>query len=50
MAKPISETPDLEGKAAEAVLQRMRDPPTKKDIEFGKKLSKLYSEREVHLE
>jgi len=30
MAKPISETPDVEGKVAEAILQKMRDPPTKK--------------------
>ena len=38
MARPIGITPDLEGKEARDFLKRMKEPPTKKDKEFKKKM------------
>jgi hypothetical protein len=49
MAKPIGRTPTLEGVDAKAVLDRMNDSPTEKDIGFSKRLAKSRAERRVHL-
>jgi hypothetical protein len=38
MAKPIAKTPVFEGEDAIAVLKKMKEPPTKKDKEFAKKI------------
>jgi hypothetical protein len=38
MARPIEPTPTLYGKDAIAVLKRMKEPPTKKEIEYAKKI------------
>ena len=38
MAKPIGPTPELEGEDAIAVLQKMRESPTKEEIEYAKKI------------
>nr|WP_294998220.1 hypothetical protein [uncultured Methanobrevibacter sp.] len=38
MAKPIGPTPELEGEDAIAVLKKMREPPTKEEIEYAKKI------------
>ena len=38
MAKPIGKTPVFEGRDAVAVLKKMQQPPTKKDMEFAKKI------------
>jgi len=47
MAKPIGITPILEGKNAEAVLKRMIEPPTEKDIAFSEEIKKVRSKRKV---
>lgn len=38
MAKPIGKTPVFEGEDAIAILKKMKEPPTKKDKDFAKKL------------
>lgn len=38
MAKPIGETPTLYGEDAIRILRKMKEPPTKEDIEFAKKI------------
>ncbi len=38
MAKPIEKTPIFEDEDAIALLKKMKEPPTKKDREFAKKI------------
>lgn len=38
MAKPIKDTPILEGKEAAEFINKMFEPPTDKDKEFKKRL------------
>lgn len=38
MAKPIGDTPELEGKEASEFLNHMLDPQTKKQKELSKKI------------
>lgn len=40
MAKPIGKTPALEGEDAIAVLKKMQEPPTEKDIKFAREIRK----------
>ena len=44
MARPIGETPTLDGEAAVRFWEYLNRPPTQKEIEFGKKLRALYKE------
>lgn len=44
MAKPIGQTPILEGKSARRFLKKMEEPPSKEKIEYWKKIN---SQREV---
>lgn len=41
MARPIADTPILEGNAAEDFLNSLNKPLTKKDLEFKKKLENV---------
>ena len=41
MAKPIGNTPVLEGKEAAEFINRMFEPPTKQEKEFKKRLEKV---------
>jgi hypothetical protein len=44
MARPIAPTPTLKGKDAERFLEKMKEPPTKGEVEFLKKAIKTYEE------
>ncbi|WP_298535573.1 hypothetical protein [uncultured Methanobrevibacter sp.] len=44
MARPIGETPMLEGEAAIRFWKYLNRPPTQKEIEFGKVLEALFEE------
>ena len=47
MATPIGKTPILRGKDARNFLKTMKEPPSKKDKKFRKKLDKLASKRRI---
>jgi len=40
MARPIGITPTLYGKDAEEFLKKMKEPPSKEDIEYAEKIKK----------
>lgn len=41
MARPIGNTPTLEGKEAAEFINKMFEPPTEKDKEFKKRLENV---------